>query len=138
MSDVLSNDMLGRIVNAKTGKSFTSPTLTLRLFVNSFTPLCTSILSDFTTCAAPGYADIALVAASWTQMTVSCLTSATYPTQTFILTGQGSPAETIYGHVLFDSTASEVWWSQAWTTPFVIPSGGGAVAVNLYVDDQSA
>jgi hypothetical protein len=60
----------------------------------------------------------------------------TYPQVTFNFTGPGAPAETIYGHYVSNGAGGALLWAQLWAQPFVIPSGGGSVAVNPSWSDK--
>lgn len=136
MPDILSEDLITRMAKFALGITGTLPTLELRLFVNNAALVdCTYLITDFVECTAPGYAAEALVAGDWSGALVSCAAEWDYPQITFTLTGPGVPGQTIYGHYLVDTTAVDWWWAGLWTTPFVIPAGGGEVKVTLNWDD---
>lgn len=121
MADILNSLCIDQVSKYVLGKTVTTPSLTLGLYVNNYTPTSESLLANFTECTAPGYARIALPQSGWTGSTVLGVATYTYTTVTFSLSGPGSPAQTIYGHFILDLTSNKVWWAQLWTTPYVIP-----------------
>lgn len=137
MADQLSAALLDRMAQWVLGIDGTLPDLELRLFVADIPGLdCETDITDFIECSAGGYAAEALVPGTWTGAVVTCISVNDYPQITFTLTDAGVPAETIYGHYVYDVTSGDWWWAGLWSTPFEIPGGGAPVKVTLSWKDQ--
>jgi len=100
---------LGNIVN-KTA----SGDVKLQLYSNSYTPIESSVLSDFTLITDPGAKT--LTGASWTITDGA----GSYEEQTFTFT----TGATTYGYVVLDNAAAKVVWAEEYTDgPYVVPDG---------------
>lgn len=106
--------------------------LNVMLFSNPYT-INTSI-DDYTVLtplSVSGYANRPLTATNWTRPTMDAITGITiavYPTVTWTFTSGG---QTIYGHAVYDTTASIFCWGANWPTPYLIPAVGGQVQLNI-------
>ena len=116
--DVSEDRMLQYIVN------ITAPSLILcRLFVNDLTPDRTTIDTDPVEATEAGYAAISLP--SWSTVDAGGgLMTAQHPEVTFTLTEGAS----IYGYYMTNDDGM-VWIERFSGAPFVLPSGGGTIAV---------
>lgn len=136
MADVLNNDLIDRMAYYALGKSPPSPSLRCILYVNNYTPTVSSIQASFTKCTAPGYADVSLAGGNWTGSTTAGVATYVYPTITFTFSGNGG-GQIIYGYAIFDDTQGTVLWAGTLGTSYAIPSGGGALLLNLtWVDEE--
>ena len=116
--------ILGQIVNQTTQTN-----LTLRLFVNNITINETTSISDLTECTTPGYSPITCIGANWVISTISNITSATYPMQTFTFTAT-SLNTTFYGYYL---TNGVIAWAENFATPPIIPASGGTLDLTVVI-----
>lgn len=82
--------------------------LKLHLFTNNYTPVASSVLSNFTECADASYAAVALTPGSWSITNVSGVATASYPLQTFSFTSSA----TIYGYYVTDTSTTKVVWAE--------------------------
>jgi hypothetical protein len=136
MADIVVNALIDRAAQYALGKAPTNPSLKIRLFVNNFTVDVNTVIGNLTPCTAPGYADIALPAASWAGSTTGGVASYSIPAVTFTLTGAGSPGQTVYGHCVFDN-AIGLLYGLTWGTPFAIPAGGAVIQLAPSWQDQN-
>lgn len=136
MADTLTDAVVDLIAQAVLGGTITPPTLQAMLYTNSVTWSAATVASDLTECAAPGYARQSLSHSGWSGSTSSGVADYSHATVTFNLTGPGSPAETIEGYAIIDSTSGDVLWGGPLATPFVIPSGGGVVQLTPSWGDE--
>jgi len=98
----------------------------LHLYSNNYTPVEGSTLASFTACTAAGYAAKTLTGTSWSIVTTTGTTEASYAEQTFTFTA----AQTVYGYYVTDSAVTVALWAELFSgAPFNIPSGGGSVKV---------
>lgn len=77
--------------------------LTLKAFVNNYTPVDTSTAANFTEAAGGGYASITLTNGSWTESNQSGIEQALYAQQTWTFTGSLTTNPTIYGYYIVDA-----------------------------------
>lgn len=101
----------------------------LRLFTNNLTPSESTTLGTVTEAAgATGYAPITLVGASWTTTQVAGTTTAVYSEQTFSFT----TAVTVYGYYVttIGGSPALLWLERFSGAPFILPSGGGQIAIS--------
>lgn len=106
----------------------TPPSLRLRLFTNNHTPAIADVPSDYTECAATGYAAAVITTGNWTVSTVSGVVQAVYIQVTFIF----STSATIYGYYVTDSVPTKVEWAElAADGPYAFGAAGGSVQVSL-------
>lgn len=75
---------------------------TLKLYCNNYTPVQTSIASNFTEATGGGYVAKTLTNGSFTINTANDPSDATYATQTWTFTGALTTNPTIYGWYLVD------------------------------------
>lgn len=110
----------------------TAPTnVNLHLYSNNLTLAKTSVLGNFTEVTAGGYGPITLTGATWTISTISNVNTASYPQQTFTLTG----AAQIYGYYITDNGNATVILAEAFPGgPYNVPSGGGIVTVQPIIN----
>ena len=137
MADVLNDPLVDFMALASLGADPVPPTLRLILYVNNLAAYThATILADLTECTAPGYAGVDLNPVNWTGGVVAGVADYLYPPITFTMTGPGGPAQTVYGQAVVNTADGVLWWGSKWTTPFAIPSGGGAVQVSLFWEDK--
>lgn len=132
---VICNTGLNRLVQIGLGKS-PQVLMTARLFVNNIAPSFTSTLATFIECSNAGYAAQALTAANWAGSTTGGFANYSYPTLDFTFTVDAGP-QTVYGYFLENTTNGELLWAGRLASPFVIPSGGGTLSLNINYVDQS-
>jgi len=84
-----------------------TPTHTLRIFGNNYTPLPTSVAANFTEIAGGGYANKPLTFANWT-ITAGSPSIAVYASQTWIFTGVINAPGTIYGYYVTRNSDGKV------------------------------
>lgn len=99
----------------------------LRLFTNNLTPTDSTVIGNVTECTIAGYSAITLTGSSWTVATVSGISTASYPEQTFTMTA----AATIYGYYVTTLGGALLWIERFTGAPFNLPSGGGSVACSI-------
>lgn len=97
----------------------------LKLFKNNVTVAKTDTTSTYTESTAAGYSSATLTGSSWTFSTVNSVTTGTYPAVTFTYTA----AETVYGYYVTNLAGTVLLWSEAFSAPCAIPSGGGSITV---------
>ena len=83
--------------------------LTLRLFVNNYTPLDTSTAGSFTEASGGGYAAKTLTNGSWTESNVAGIEQAAYAQQTWTFSGPLSGSATIYGYYVTDADGMAIY-----------------------------
>jgi len=83
--------------------------LTLKLFCNDYTPLQTSIASNFTEANGGGYAALTLNSGSWTVTVADDPSDAVYAQQTFTFTGALTTNTTVYGYYIVDADGVLIW-----------------------------
>lgn len=104
----------------------------LRLSVANWTPAYTSVIGDITEATDSTYAPIDLVGATWVLTDSGGITTATYPQQSFTFTSGG---ETVYGFYLVGSSSTTtMYFGQLAAAPFLIPTGGAVVKVDLVLN----
>jgi len=107
MGLVLSDVGADQILNAYFNDSWpVSKNLKIRLFTNDYTPVDTSILSNFTEAAGGGYAAKNLTNGSWTVFAANDPSDAVYPKQTWTFTGPLTGSATIYGYYIEDNAGN--------------------------------
>lgn len=107
-------------------KAITQQNLILKLFSNNVTPAETDTVSTYTEVSGGGYSEKNLNNNTWAY-NGGDPSSATYPQVTFEF---NSAVGLIYGYYVIKSTG-ELMWSERFTTQPNIPSGGGAININL-------
>lgn len=140
MSDTLVNHAVDLMAQFMVGKSVTPPSYHLGLYITSLTWSAATLAANVTgsnECSAPGYARIALTGSTWTGSTSSGVANYSYPAQTFTFTGQGSPAQTVFGWFFFDDANSLLAWGAQASSSYAIPVGGGTYTVTPTWQDQS-
>lgn len=137
MADVIFDALIQRKGWWALGLESVTPNLYLVLFTAGPDPLeCDNTFGDFTEPTATGYARILLDPDTWSDDLIDCAFVATYPQQTFTFTDNGTPDETILGHLVYENASGDIWWGQRWTTAYAIPADGGTVKVTLNFSDQ--
>ena len=129
MADILVNQMIDNLAQYAFGAAPARPSLTYHLFVNNVTITSATLLANLTECTAPGYAAINVPYTSWSGATAAGVANYSAPNITFSLTGQGAPAQTVYGHYVTDQTSGVLLFGLTWAAPWAIPSGGGPVLI---------
>ena len=133
MALVVPNDsdllMLQYIVNTLAQDGSAGPSggeRLLRLYDNNLVPSKTSVIGDINEATASGYTSITLSGSNWTVATSSAGTnSAVYSEQTFSF----STSVTIYGYYVTDLSSNLLWVERFSTAPFILPAGGGEIAI---------
>lgn len=97
----------------------------LRLFTNNLTPTDSTVIGNITECTAAGYSAITLTGSSWTVATVSGVSTASYPEQTFTMTATA----TVYGYYVTTLGGALLWIERFSGAPFNLPSGGGQISI---------
>jgi hypothetical protein len=92
--------------------------LTMRLFVNNYTPLDTSTAGNFTEASGGGYVAKTLTNGSWAESNVAGIEQAAYASQTWTFTGALTTNPTVYGYYVTDSDGVAIYAeAQASFTP---------------------
>lgn len=120
--------ILGLILGQKTA----SPQQYLRLYKNDHVPTRNTTLLNLTEADASGYHEIILNQSSWNIQTISGVTSASYPDQTFTLEERAS----VYGYYvvsIIDTVEYLMWVERFSNAPFQFPAAGGSVAITLNI-----
>lgn len=103
--------------------------LTLKLFTNDYTPVESSLASDFTEATGGGYAPLPLTAGGWTVgLDGSGIPTATYSTQVFSFTGALALSAAIHGVYVVDADGVCIFSERAAAT-FTPATAGEAYAV---------
>ena len=103
----------------------------LHLFTNNLTPAEGTTLGGVTEATAAGYAAVTLIGTAWSITTDGGgITTASYSEITFTFT----TAVTCYGYYITTSSTYsggiKLLWLERFTgAPFVLPSGGGQIAI---------
>jgi len=105
----------------------------LKLFVNNYTPLKSTVLADLTECTLTGYAALTLTGSSWTITTASNVSVASYAAQTFTFSASG---QTIYGYYFTNNGSTKLLWAERLGTSYAVPSGGGSITIIPSVADK--
>lgn len=112
--------------------------LTLRLFVNNYTPTRADTAANYTEATWSGYAAVALT--SWTIAGYDANGNAEFdaPQKTFTASS-GSPSQTIYGYYLTDGGGNVVF-AEADPSPFTVNATGQTyqVTAHFYVGQLAA
>ncbi|MEI7485802.1 MAG: hypothetical protein WCJ72_00090 [Chryseobacterium sp.] len=101
----------------------------LRLFTNNLTPVEATTLATVTEAlGGTGYTPVTLVGSSWTTTQVGGTTTAVYSEQTFTFT----TGVTVYGYYVTSiyGTPALLWLERFSGAPFILPSGGGQIAIS--------
>lgn len=112
------------------GKKTPSSTQTLKLFKNDYVPTKNSTLNDLVEADFGGYNGITLYDYNWTVDTLSGITSANYPDQTFMI----EEISVIYGYYVtaeIDSDEYLFWVERFSDGPYELPPAGGSVTIAL-------
>jgi len=140
LSDILHTDLIEDRGYFTLGDTEVSPwDLYLDLFVNDEDFACDTASSDLTICSAPGYEAVSAPFSDWVVTVTDCVFTATAGPYYIELTGPGSPGQTIYGHVVHNGewgTGVALAWGLTWATPYVIPSNGATLQINLSWTDE--
>ncbi|MHB8735440.1 MAG: hypothetical protein ACYC6M_09085 [Terriglobales bacterium] len=136
MADVLNNAAIDRLARWILGLAGAAPALELRLFQTPVVVTNQTVESQLSEVTAPGYAPVGLVAANWSGSTTGGIAVYNYPVIQITFTGQGVPAQTVYGHWIRDTLTAQLLWAQTWVTPYAIPPGGGSVFLTPTWQDQ--
>jgi hypothetical protein len=114
------------------GKLAVSETQTLRLFTNNHNPSKSTIISSLVEANQPGYTSKNLNASDWVVVTTGGVTTALYPESVFTFTGSAQ----IYGYYVTTNIngINYLLWVEKFTNaPFILPSNGGSISVNLNI-----
>lgn len=100
----------------------------LRLYGNAYTPVVTSVPSDFTELVAAGYAAIPEPIVNWTISTTATGAQAVMMTAFWTFLG----AATIYGYYLDDAGSAILLGAEEFTGgPITFGSGGGTLTLDV-------
>jgi len=119
-------------LNLILGKSSAPTTQILRLFKNDFNPNKLTVYSDLIEADQLGYVPITLNQSGWVIETLSNITTASYPEQTFNF----STNTQVYGYYVTSTVDSEdyiLWVERFNDAPFILPSDGGNISISLNI-----
>jgi hypothetical protein len=102
--------------------------LTIKLYVNDYTPLDTSVAGDFTEAADGGYGSKTLTCGSWTVTVGNDPSDAVYAQQTWTFTGPLNGSATIYGYWVVDADGVLVYGERL-TTSFQPVNNGDLLKI---------
>lgn len=128
----------GGMVNVMTTlkNDWNSATLKLGLFQNNVNPTRTSTLAGFTEADFAGYARLTLDDFAGPTNIGGNVWQLSHPVQVWSSTGP-TPANTIYGYLVADSSWTTLLWAEKFTSPVAISASGSAVLVGPRVTGQS-
>lgn len=132
MTAVVVNNGENLALSYLTGKTTTTETLRLRLFVNNVTPSETDTTATYTAAAGGGYADATLTRGNW-NITPGAPTTAVYPAYTWTFSGALSGNATIYGYAVLRDTTLDLVCAENFATPFQPQSSGDNLTLNLTI-----
>lgn len=103
---------------------------TLRLFVNNYVPVPTTVIGDLTEMTTQGYAAIVLTNANWAVTHTDPEAEALQAQQTFTFDGTGGDTN-VFGYYITDNTAGALLWVERFpTAPILVPdSFGGQIRI---------
>lgn len=102
--------------------------LQIHLYVNNYTPLWTSSLSNFTECTATGYFAQQIDPTYWTFSGGS--TPPVVATAVPVLwTFTAGLSNVLYGYYLININTGVLYFAEKFTSSYAIPSGGGSYVV---------
>lgn len=135
MAFVYSNSGEKLLLDAAVGK-VAAGNLKLKLFQNNYTPIHTSVHSDFTVATFTGYTTATLTMASWNAgvagtgvgTALANKASIDYAQQTFTM-GTPGTTNTIYGYYITDSAETTLLGAELFTTPKSMLVSGDAVKI---------
>ncbi len=107
------------------------------LFNNNYTPVESSVFSDFTLTSLSGAGPTPINPGDWVTTSSSGVFTADLPTVTLTFAPYIGTPETIYGVLVYDSTNNVSLWAQLLPLPVVIPNAGGTLDVTLHYEDGS-
>ncbi len=113
--------------------------LLVDLYVNNYTPVASSIFSNFTIASYTGYAQLPLARATWPTPTVSgAVAQSIYGTNplVFAVSATGSP-QTVYGYVVSGATSGTVWWAELISPSRVMQNAGDTIDLTLQLGLQT-
>lgn len=93
---------------------------TLKLFVNDYTPVESSVAGDFTEMSTQGYAAKTLTAASWT--------SGAYAQQIWTFDGTGG-STVVYGYFVIDAGSGTIMFAERFGSPPTIVNNNDQIKV---------
>jgi|APGre2960657505_1045072.scaffolds.fasta_scaffold32005_2 hypothetical protein len=108
-------------------KVSTSQNQILHLYSNDPTISDLTVLEDLNEVSGSGYSSISINGTSWTVNPTN--TAASYPDQTFSLTG----AIVAYGYFVTNADGDLLWCERFTNAPFSIPISGGQIAIALNI-----
>ncbi len=108
--------------------------LTLRLYTTRMILDTDVVTADFRECTLPLYAAVPVTPSAWIPSGIPDLVRLGYPQVTFLLGEYISPAVSIYGWFITETTASTTLFCDEGPAPYVVPNSGGSlgVVVDLY------
>lgn len=130
MSLVIPNASDEFILSLILGQKLASSQQYLKLYKNNHVPTRETILTDLIESDQSGYNSIILNQSNWNIDTISGVTSAYYPEQTFVIEESAS----IYGYYvtsIVNSIEYLMWAERFSNAPFQLPPAGGSIAINL-------
>lgn len=133
MAAILNNE--GRLDWLNIMVALLGTNIKVRLFTAPTTNVKTNILSSYTAATFAGYADQSPAFAAAT-LDANGNGQAVAPALTFTSSGP-TPANTIYGYLIYDGTSSKVWYSDLFTAPITINATGQSITVTptMYFGD---
>jgi len=131
MSLIIPNTSDQTILKFIFGTKTANSAQTLRLFVNDYNPSKTTIISDLIQASTANYSSKTLDGASWAISTSSNITTASYPEWIFTFNNN----ITVYGYYVTTNIngTDTLLWVERFTSPFILPGGGGSIAVSLNI-----
>lgn len=120
MPDSFLQNMLQKWIDSvKVGASWK-----LRLFINDYTPLPSSVFADFVEASFAGYANIDVVQANWQNVTVAAhvASSTNSTTYTFQANSSGVTPQTVYGYCV-TSGASVLEYAERFADAYNVTNG---------------
>ena len=101
--------------------------LILHLYSNDQSLVEATVLANLTENTEAGYAEATLAGADWSTALVSTNTAtASHTEKTFTFTA----GATVYGYYVTDNSKATLLWAERFSgAPFVLPSGGGTIAI---------
>ncbi len=113
----------------------TNGNMTLKLYVNDYTPVAGSTAANFTEMSTLGYAAKTLTAGSWVVTTISNVASGTYAQQTWTFTA--GTAVIVYGYYIIEA-GGVVCYAERFSSSQTVQYTGDAISITPVITFTTA
>lgn len=101
----------------------------MHLYTSNITPAEADVVGDYSPSEPSDglYTAATLTGINWVVATVAGTTTATYAQQVFSFSGSDS----VYGYYVTNNASTSLLWAERFNVaPFLLPGGGGQIAIN--------